>query len=228
MPLRWVSLATVLELISLLSIYVNIVANDLLWVLFGIWTFVAVCIPVYSNVVNGQHMMDDKEKCAKITFANLFKTCSNSVFSDYRIALIAKIPLVMQMLAGGSILYGVFGADWIMHALAGFGIGAMTLKAYKTALASYGYSYLVSYLRLDRLRVCNVERKKGSLGFTIFSLAAVSSLWEIFERVVCLISPTNVFRVGMESSLNIIGDIFFVIAGGIVAWYLVKCKLEWL
>ena len=167
-------------------------------------------------------------KTAEITFANLFKNCSNAVFSDHRITLTAKIPLVMQVIVGGSILYRVFGADWIMHALAGFGIGAIVLKAYKTAVTYYGYGHLVSYFHLDRLRIPRVEKETSSLGFTLFSLVLVASLWEIFERAVYLLSPINVFRVGMEPSLNITGDIFFAITGGIVAWYLVKCRLEWL
>ena len=228
MPLTWVSLVTMLESISLLSIYVNITAGDLLWSMFGIWTLIFVCTPVYLNVVKAQRVMDVEKNCDKITFTNLFKICSNAVFSDYRIALTAKIPLVMQVLVGGSILYGVFGADWIIHALAGFGIGAIALKAYKTAVNHYGYSHLVSYFHLDRLRISGVERETGSLGFTIFSLVVVASIWEIFERAVYLMSPTNVFRIGMEPPWNIIGDIVSAITGGMAAWYLVKCKLKWL
>jgi hypothetical protein len=77
---------------------------------------------------------------------------------------------VTQVLVGGSILYEVFAADWIIHALAGFGIGAIALKAYKTAVNNYGYSSLVSYFRLDRLRVSGVEKVTGSIGFTLFSV----------------------------------------------------------
>ena len=228
MPLRWIFLVTMLKSISLLSICVNITANDLLWTMLGIWTYIIVCTPFYLNVVKAQRVMDVEKNCDKITFTNLFKICSNAVFSDYRIALTAKIPLVMQVLVGGSIFYGVFGADWILHALAGFGIGAIALKAYKTAVNHYGYSHLVSYFNLDRLRISGVERETGSLGFTLFSLVVVASLWEIFERAVYLMSPTNVFRVGMEPSWNIIGDIVSAITGGMAAWYLVKCKLKWL
>lgn len=228
MPLRWASLVTMLESISLLSIYVNITASDLLWSMFGIWVFIIVCTPVYLNVVEAQRVVDVEKNCDKISFTNLFKMCSNAVFSDYRIALTAKIPLVMQVLVGGSIFYGVFGADWIMHALAGFGIGAIALKAYKTAVNNYGYSHLVSYFHLDRLRISVVERETGSLGFTLFSLVVVASIWEIFERAIYLVSPINVFRVGMEPLGNIIGDIVSAITGGMAAWYLVKCKLKWL
>ena len=228
MPLRWVSLVTMLESISLLSIYINITASDLLWSMFGIWVFIIVCTPVYLNVVKAQRVVDVEKNCDKITFTNLFKMCSNAVFSDYRIALTAKIPLVIQVLVGGSILYEVFGADWIMHSLAGFGIGAITLKAYKTGVNHYGYNRLASFFHLDRFRVFKVERKTGSAEFTLFSLAVVSLTWEILERVVYLVSPINVFRVGAEPLWNIIGDIVSAIMGGMAAWYLVRCKFKWL
>jgi hypothetical protein len=228
MPLRWVSLVTMLESASLLSIYVNITANDPLWTIFGIWTFIAVCAPVYLNAVKTQRVEGVERNCDKITFTNLFMTCSNAVFSDYRIALTALIPLVMQMFAGGSILYRVFGAAWVMHALAGFGIGAVAFKAYKTAVDHYEYSHLVSYFRLDRFRISGVESKTSSLGFTLFSLVVLASTWEIFERVVYLMSPVNVFRVGLEPPWKSIGDVVFGVTGGMAAWYLVKRKLKWL
>ena len=226
-PLRWVSLATMLESISLLSIYINITANDFLWSIFGAWTFIAVCSSVYLNIVKAQHVVDE-ERYDKITSSNLFKMCSNAVFSDYRISLTSKIPLAMQVLVGGSILYEVFGADWMMHALAGFGIGAITLKAYKTAVNHYRYNCLVSHFHLDRLHFSVVEKKTSSLGFTLFSLIVVALSWELFETVVYLVSPSNVFRVGAEPFWNNIGDIISAIAGGMTAWYLVERKLKWL
>jgi len=227
-PLRWVSLVTVLESTSLLSIYLNVTANDVLWTVFGIWAFIEVCMPVYLNVGKAQRTVNVDKDCDKIAFTSLFKTCSNAVLSDYRISLAAKIPLVIQVLVGGSILYEVFGADWIIHALAGFGIGVMVLKAYETAVDNYGYSNLLSYFHLDRLHFSSVESKTNSLGFTLFSLLIVAPAWEIFEKVDYLLSPANVFRIGMEPLWNTIGDIVFGVAGGMVAWYLVKCKLKWL
>jgi len=227
-PFRWVTLVTMLKSISLLSIYINITANDILWTIFGIWSFIIICTPVYLSVANAQRVVDVEKNSDKITFTNLFRKCSNAVFSDYRISLTAKIPLAIQVLVGGSILYGVFGADWIIHALAGVGIGAIALKAYQTAVNSYEYSNLISYFHLDKLRFSKVERKTDSLGFTLFSLVMVALAWEIFEAVIHNISPVNVFRVGAEPLWNVIGDIAFVIIGGMAAWYLIKCKLKWL
>jgi hypothetical protein len=196
--------------------------------MLGIWTYIIVCTPFYLNVVKTQRLMDVKKNCDRISFTNLFKMCSNAVFSDYRISLIAKISLVTQVLVGGSILYKVFAADWTIHALAGFGVGAIALKAYKTAVNNYGYSPLVSYFHLDRLRISGVEKQTGSIGFTLFSVIVVASIWEIFERAVYLMSPINAFRIEIEPSWNIIGDMVSAIAGAIAAWYLVKYKLKWL
>jgi hypothetical protein len=228
MLLRWASLATILESISLLSIYVNITTGDLLWSMFGIWVFIIVCTPVYLNIVKAQRVTNVQKNCDTITFMNLFKMCLNAVFSDYRIALTAEIPLVTQVLVGGSILYGVLGADWIIHALAGFGIVAVALKAYKTAVNHYRYSCLVSYFHLDRLRFSVIERKTSSLGFTLFSLITVALIWEFFETGVHFMLPINVFRIGAEPLWNIIGDIVSAITGGMIAWYLIECKLKWL
>ena len=228
MPLKWVSLVILLKSISLLAICINITANDPLWAMLGIWTYIIVCTPFYLNVVKTQRLMDVKKNCDRISFTNLFKMCSNAVFSDYRISLIAKISLVTQVLVGGSILYKVFAADWTIHALAGFGVGAIALKAYKTAVNNYGYSPLVSYFHLDRLRISGVEKQTGSIGFTLFSVIVVASIWEIFERAVYLMSPINAFRIEIEPSWNIIGDMVSAIAGAIAAWYLVKYKLKWL
>jgi hypothetical protein len=125
-------------------------------------------------------------------------------------------------------LYGFFGADWIIHALAGFGIGTIVVKAYQTAVDEYGYSHLVSYFHLDKLHVSGVEKTTGSSGFTLFSLLLVASIWEIFERVVYLVSPVNTFRIGFEPLWNATGDIVFGVTGGMVAWYLIKYKLKWL
>ena len=227
MPLKWVSLVILLESISLYSIYINIAAHDLLWCIFGIWAFTVVCRPVYLNVVKAQRVVDVEKNCDTITFTNLFKVCSDAVLSDYRIALTSVIPLVIQVVVGGSMFYRVFGADWIMHTLAGFGVGATAFKVYKTGVTHYGYGNLVSYFHLDRLHVSKVERTTGSSGFTLFSLVVVAVIWEIFERIVYLVTPSNLFRVGTETHWNIIGDIVFVITGGMLAWYLIESKLKW-
>ena len=228
MPLRWISLASLLKSVSLVSIYANITKNDILWSMLGVWAFLTVCTPVYLNIIKTHAPVAVEKYHGRITFASLFKTCSDAVFSDYRIALLAKTPLVMQVLAGGSVLYGVFGADWLMHALAGFGIGAMALKAYKTAVNHYGYSHLASYFRLDRFQTFRVERKKGSAEFTLFSLVVVALIWEVFERAVYFTSPINVFRIGAEPLWNIVNDIIFVIVGGMTAWYLIHSRQKWL
>lgn len=227
MPLRWVSLASLLESVSLLSIYVNFTVNDVFWTILGVWAFFTVCIPLYMSAVRAGNATGVEKHYGKIRFAGLFKTCANGVFSDYRISLLAKIPLVMQVLAGGSVLYEIFGADWIMHALAGFGIGAMALKAYKKAMNSYGYSRLASYFHLSRFDVFRVERKTGSAEFTVFSLITIGLLWELFERLVCFVSPMNMFRIGAEPLWNVAGDMASVLLGGIMAWYLINCRLRW-
>ena len=49
MPLKWVSLASLLKSVSLLSIYANVTRNDILWSIFGVWTFITVCTTVYLN-----------------------------------------------------------------------------------------------------------------------------------------------------------------------------------
>lgn len=228
MTLRWVSLVIILESASFLSIYLNIMANDLTWTVFGIWAFIVICTPVYLNAIKAQSVMSIEKSCDKITFASLFKMCSYSVFSDYRISLTAKIPLVIQVVVGGSLLYEVFGADWVIHGLAGFGIGTIALKAYRTAVDNYGYSDLVSYFHLNRFGISGVEKQTGSFGFTLFSVLVVALIWEIFEGVVYLVSPVNVFRIGMEPAWNTIGDVVFGVTSGMAAWYLLKYKLKWL
>ena len=227
MPLRWVSLASLLKSVSLVSIYANITNHDVVWTMLGVWAFLTVCTSVYLNAIKARSPVALEKRYDRITFANLFKTCSNAIFSDYRIALLAKTPLVIQVLAGGSVLYGVFGADWLMHALAGFGIGAVALKAYKTAVNYCGYSRLASYFRLDRFQIFRVERKTGSAEFTLFSLVVVALIWEIFERTVYFASPINVLRIGAEPLWNIVSDMVFAIMGGMTAWYLINSRQKW-
>ncbi len=227
MPLRWVSLASLLKSVSLFSIYTNVTKNDLLWSMFGVWAFLTVCTPIYLNTVKTPNPIHAKNYPEKITFANLFKMCSSSVFSDYRTALLAKIPLVIQVQAAGSVLYQVFGVDWVMHALAGFGIGAAALKAYKTAVNHYGYSSLASHFRLDRFKIFRVERKTGSLEFALFGIVVAALIWELIERVAYFVSPVNLLRIGAEPLSNIVGDMIFDIVGGIMAWALISHKLKW-
>lgn len=227
MPLRWVSLASLLKSISLFSIYANVTRNDILWSIFGVWTFLTVCMSVYLNTVKTPNTVDVKKYPEKITFANLSKMCSSGVFSDYRISLLAKIPLVVQVLAAGSILYQVFGIDWVMHTLAGFGIGAAAMKAYKTAVDHYGYSNLASYFNLDRFRIFRVERKTGSAEFALFGIVVAALIWELIERVAYFVSPVNLLRIGAEPLWNIFGDTVFDIIGGMVAWALINYKLKW-
>jgi hypothetical protein len=226
MPLSWLSLAVMLRSISMLSIYVNITTNDIVWIMFGIWAYLTVSIPFYMNVGKAPRVGGSQAKCNNLTFPNLFKTCANAVFSDYKISLLSKIPLALQVLAGGSLLYEVFGADWILHTLAGFGIGALALKAYVTGVSHYGYNRLASYFHLDRFRTFKVERKKASREFTLFSIIVVALVWEIFERTVHFLSPVNVFRIGAESLWNITGDVVFAIIGAMVAWYLIERRLH--
>jgi len=227
MPLRWVSLASLLKSVSLFSIYTNVTRNDILWSIFGLWAFVTVSMPVYLNTFKKPTSARVEEHPERMTFADLFKTCSNSVFSDYRISLLAKMPLVLQVLAAGSIIYQVFGIDWVMHALAGFGIGTATMKAYKTAVNHYGYDNLASYFRLDRFRIFRVERKTGSLEFALFGIVVAALIWELIERVAYFVSPANLLRIGPESPFNIFGDMIFDILGGILAWVLINSKLKW-
>lgn len=227
MPLRWVSLASLLKSVSLLSIYANVTRNDILWTIFGVWTFITVCTTVYLNIAKTPNPVGIERNNGSLSFAGLFKMCSNGVFSDYRIALLAKIPLVVQVLAAGSVLYQVFGIDWLMHGLAGFGVGAAALKAYKTAVDRCGYGNLVSYFRLDRFQIFKVERKTGSLEFTLFGLVVAALIWELIERVAYFVSPANLLRIGAEPVWNVFGDIIFDIIGGVTAWALISSKLKW-
>lgn len=227
MPLRWVSLASLLKSVSLFTIYTNVTRNDVLWSIFGVWTFLTVCTPVYLNMMTSNHVGVKKYHPEKITFTGLFKVCSSGVFSDYRTALLSKVPLVIQVQAAGSILYQVFGIDWIMHALAGFGIGALALKAYRAAMDHYGYSNLASYFHLDRFQIFKVERKTGSAEFTLFSIVVLAMIWEFLERAVFFVSPGNLLRIGAESLWNTFGDVIFDIIGGMTAWVLINFKLKW-
>ena len=124
-------------------------------------------------------------------------------------------------------LYEVFGADWIMHTLGGFGVGALALKAYLTGVRHFGYGSLASYFRLSRFRTFKTERKHATAEFTLFSCVVVALIWEVFERTVYFISPVNVFRVGGESLFNITGDVLFAVLGGMIAWYLLTRKTQW-
>ena len=227
MPLRWVSLASLLKSISLFSIYANITRHDFLWSFFGVWAFLTVCMPVYLSTVKTRGPPHTQKPPEEITFANLFRLSSNSVFSDYRTALLAKIPLVVQVLAAGSLLYQIFGADWVMHGLAGFGIGAAAMKAYKTAVNYHGYDNLVSYFRLDRFKIFRVERRTGSAEFAVFSIVIAGLIWELIERAAYFVSPANLLRIGAEAPLNIFGDMVFDIIGGLMAWALINYKMKW-
>jgi hypothetical protein len=129
------------------------------------------------------------------------------------------------MLAGGSFLYGIFGVDWMLHALAGFGIGALSVKAYLTSVRHYGYPQLASYFRLIRFQAFKFERSKAPLEFTLFSIIVVAVGWEVMERSVNFISPNNIFRVGGETPLDIFGDILSGIIGALIAWYIFTHKI---
>lgn len=225
-PLKWIALFTVLQTISLLSVYLNFVANDLVWCLLAVFAYILIAMPVYMNSARNDAVKSEGYH-QKLTFSNLFRTCAKAVFSDYRISFLSKIPLALQVLAGGSLLYEVFGADWMLHALAGFGIGAIALKAYVTAVEHYGYNRLASYFHLSGFRTFKTERKYASAEWALFSIIVVAVIWEIFERSVHFISPTNVLRIGMESLWNICGDIVFAILGALIAWYLITHKLNW-
>lgn len=226
MPLKWVALFTVLQTISIISFYTNFIANDFFWCFLAVCVYVLLVMPVYMKIAKKSSINGDGNH-KELIFSNLFRKCSQAVFSDYRFSLLSKIPLTLQVLAGGSLLYGVFGADWILHALAGFGIGVIAFKAYTIGVGCYGYSRLAAYFGLDRFRTFKVERKKASAEFTLFSVIVIALLWEAFERTVYFISPVNVFRVGWESPLNIFGDIFFAVVGAMIAWYLLNRKLKW-
>ena len=228
MPLSWAILATVLSSISLIAIYTNIAANDIFWASMGIWAYIVVGITVYTAIIKRRNATNAIQPKPDFSFPNLFKTCANAVFSDYRISLLSKIPLSLQVIAGGTLLYYITGADWIMHALAGFGIGAMALKAYTAGVGTYSYERLASYFRIDKYNSYKTERRFALAEFTVFSILVFSVPWETFERVVHYLNPDNIFRVGAEPLWNIAGDMISAILGGMLALYLLKTKLKWI
>lgn len=228
MPFSWVVLVTALSAISLISIYTNIAAHDIFWTSLGIYAYLIISISVYTVIVNNRKMTKIEQPKLDFNFSNLFKTCTNAVFSDYRISILSKIPLSLQVIAGGTLLYYITGADWVMHALAGFGIGAMALKAYLAGVNTYGYSRVATYFRIGKLQSYKTERKHALAEFVVFSVLLFSIPWEIFERVVHYINPDNIFRVGGEQLWNISGDVIAAVLGGLLALYLLKNKLKWL
>lgn len=223
MPLKWVLLFTSLQTIILFSIYLNFIQNDFFWCLLALCSYTLVTIPVYTKMAKKPQL--EQEFSQELVFRNIFKKCSKEIFSDYRVSLLSKIPLAVQMLAGGSFLYGIFGVDWVLHALAGFGVGALSVKAYTTSVGYYGYPKLASYFGLSRFRTFRIERSTGALEFTLFSIIVVAVGWEIMERSVNFISPNNIFRVGGETSLDIFGDILFGIVGALIACYIFNHKI---
>lgn len=223
MPLKWVFLFTVLQAATLCSFFLNFIRNDFFWCLLALCSYTLVSIPVYTKMAKKPPLEQDCSQ--ELFFRNIFRRCSREVFSDYRVSLLSKIPLAVQMLAGGSFLYGIFGVDWMLHALAGFGVGALSFKAYTTSVNYYGYPKLAAYFGLSRFRVFKFERSTGSLEFTFFSIVVVAVLWEVMERSVNFVSPDNIFRVGGETPLDIFGDILFGIVGALIAWYIFTHKV---
>jgi hypothetical protein len=222
MALKWSFLFTALEAISLLSFYLNLVMNDFFWCLLSIFAYIMVAAPLcFSGVKTADAAPQN------LTFSRLFRACTKAVFADYRISLMSRIPLVLQVLTGGSLLYEFFGPDWIMHALGGFGVGALAWRAYVAGTGQFGYGRLVSYFHVDKIPRYRTEPKTAPAEFTLFSVTVIALAWEIFERIVYFASPDNMFRVGMEPLWNIIGDIAFGIAGGMIACYILTRKTKW-
>jgi hypothetical protein len=234
MPLRWVLLVLSLEAIAIATIFTNLLTNDPVWALFGVWAFIIVCRPIYftfnqtkSSNPNQQNEVKQTKK-EKLTFGNLFKLCAKTNFSNYRIGLLSSVPLVVQALVGGSIIYTVFGGDWVMHTLAGFGIGAIAFLAYRTSLDEYGYKRLHAYFRLDGIHLPKIERKRGSLEFVIFSIIIVAIIWEALEFTIVYTNPENLWRVHAETIINRSLDLGFAVVGAMIAWYLIKNKFKWI
>lgn len=230
-PLKWITLFTVLQTITLLAFYTNFMANDFVWCSIAILAYFLIVMPIYLNSAKNDASNSRANTMIshqKLTFSNLFRMCTRAVFSDYRISLLSKIPLALQALAGGSLLYEVFGADWILHALGGFGVGALALKAYMTGVGYYGYNRLASYFGLSRFRSFEAERKNASAEWTLFSIIVIALVWEVLERSIHFVSPANVLRIGIEPVWNISGDMFSGIFGAMIAWYLLTHKLKWL
>lgn len=227
MSLKWALLVASLESIAILTIFTNVVANDPVWALFGVWAFLVVCRPVYFALKRAKSESLKPKNLDMLTFGNLFNLCLGAVFADYRITLLSAIPLVVQALVGGSVIYTIYGGDWVMHTLAGFGVGAMAFLAYRTSLNKYGYKRLYSYFHLDKIGLPKIERKTGALEFIIFSIVIVAVIWEALELSIIIISPENVLRVHMETIFNRVTDISVAIIGAVFAWYLIKFKLKW-
>jgi hypothetical protein len=225
MPFKWVALFTALQIISLLSFYTNFMANDFFWCLLAVCVYFLVVIPVYMKISKRDSITYEVVH-KELIFSCLFRKCAQAFFSDYRVSLLSKIPLALQVLAGGSLLYGIFAADWILHGMAGFGIGIITMKAYTISINYYGYGRLASYFHISKFHTLRYERKHASAEFTLFSLVVIALLWEFFERSVYYLSPVNIFRIGYESLWNIFGDIFFVVIGGMIARYLFIHKIR--
>lgn len=226
MPLKWIVLYTILQTICILSFYSNFIANDFFWCFLAVSSYILIVLPVYFKIANKEISIKDKGTVQEVNFSNIFRKCSQAIFSDYKISLLSKIPLALQVLAGGSLLYGVFGADWILHALAGFGIGVLAMKAYTIAVRYYGYDRLASYFNLTGFRILKNERKKASLEFTLFSVIVIAVAWEFLERIVQYISPVNVFRFGGEPLWNSFGDILCAVFAAVLAWYLFSHQLK--
>jgi len=227
-PLVWALLAGVLKAICLISFYSNLLMKDVLWSVFGLCVFIIVSLPAYFNTLNVRSKKDVTCKQSndpdKVIFSELFKTCCNEVFSDYKISLLSNIPLAIQVLAAGSVFYSIFGLDWVLHSLAGFSIGAVSVKAYKTAVSAYGYNKLTFYFGFDSSKP---EKKWASAGWTLFCLVVVTVSFELMERVAYFMAPNNMLRIGLETLWNSAGDAIFGIFGGMVAWYLLERKLHW-
>jgi hypothetical protein len=223
-PLKWIALLIGLQTTIVLSFYLNFETSDFFWCFLSIGSYILVTMPFYMKCCN-KSVVNVQRSYQEITIENLFRICAKEVFSDYRLSLLSKIPLALQVLVGGSLLYGVFGADWVLHALAGFGIGALALRAYVTVVGHYGYDRSASYFHLDRFQALKIERKRASAEFTLFSIVVVAVAWEVMEGTVHFISPVNVFRVNGEPLWNSCGDLLFAVCGGMIAWYLFTNKL---
>jgi hypothetical protein len=227
-PLGLALLAWLLKAMCLLSLYLNLVANDGFWSIMGLCAFIMVSLPAYfdaTKVTSKEDLVLRQDNDPdKVIFSELFKTCCSAVFSDYKILLLSQIPLAIQVLAAGSVLYSIFGLDWVMHLLAGFSIGAVCVKAYKTAVGTYGYCKLASYFGFESSKI---EGKWGSAWWALFCLVLVTVFWELMEQTVHFISPTNILRMGFEPLWNSAGDVIFGVFGGLAAWYLLEHKLHW-
>ncbi|MEM3550167.1 MAG: hypothetical protein QXN87_09080 [Candidatus Bathyarchaeia archaeon] len=221
-PLRWALLASLLKITSLLSLFSNAANNDLLWSFFAIYAYILFSSPAYfdtlTQIKNKNHNDGRGLIPEKVVFSELFKKVYRGVFSDYKISLMAKIPLALQLLAAGSIIYSIFGLDWIIHSMAGFGIGAVSLKAYKIATKAYGYNKLASYFGISKFKPFKTERKSAAAEWTLFCLVVVTVVWEILEYFVYYLSPYNPLRFRSENLWNSVGDVIFGILGGMTAY----------